>query len=152
MPYGRVFVRLRRCISALLRLAMVAVFATMSLGHRPVMLFAHGQSNHVQASHVPTGGHFHHHQNAAAIESTVQDSVLDVLDDECAGDHHAPVSPIPVGANVCYAVGCFASLAAPAAGSPTAGLLTLGRLVPKDAPDMTSALVKPAVPPPRLPV
>ena len=126
-------------IFASLRIVLAIVFGFMSLEHGPVMAFAHARAamvhNHVVASnHSLASGHGHGHH---AMGAGVQDQW----------------AQLPLGSpTICYAAGCFVTMASPVIGAPATNLTPLGKLVPARARRMVPTPVEPADPPPRLSV
>ena len=114
---------------ALRRIALAVVFGFMSLGHGPLMAFAHARAAPVQHHMISHEQTHIHHQPAAE-----------------------PALLTPGMSTACYAVGCFVSLASHAIGVPAASLTPLEKLSPTAARMIVATLVKPADPPPRLQV
>ena len=125
--------RSNRPVATLRRIVIAVVFGFMSLGHGPLMTFAHARAAPVQ-HHMISNEHAHaHHQPAA-------------------GADHQPAPLTPGMATVCYGVGCFVSLASPAIGAPAASLTLVGKLSPAVACVIVAAPAEPVDPPPRLQV
>ena len=114
---------------ALRRIALAVVFGFMSLGHGPLMAFAHARAAPVQHHMISHEQTHAHHQPAAE-----------------------PALLTPAMSIACYAVGCFVSLASHAIGVPAASLTPLEKLSPTAARMIVATPVKPADPPPRLQV
>ncbi|MET1084045.1 MAG: hypothetical protein ABWY12_13510 [Burkholderiales bacterium] len=125
--------RSNRPATALRRIVLAVVFGFMSLGHGPLMAFAHARAAPVE-HHTSIDENAHaHHQPAA-------------------GAHHQPAPPTPGMAGACYAVGCFVSLASPETGTPALSLTLVGKLSPAAARVIVVAPAEPVDPPPRLQV
>jgi hypothetical protein len=108
---------------------LAVVFGFMSLGHGPLMAFAHARAAPVQDHMISDEQAHAHHQSAAE-----------------------PALLTPAMSTACYTVGCFVSLASHAIGVPVASLTPLGKLSPAAARMIVDTPVKPADPPPRLQV
>lgn len=121
-----------RPAKALLRAAFAAMFAFVSLAHGPVMTFAqaHGAVYHQHHQVAAAHGQGHHHHDV---------------------DVDAQSSP-PASDAICFAVGCFASLASPAADNPDVIRTLAGKLSPPIVRALLPATMDPADPPPRLQV
>ena len=125
--------RSNRPAAALRRIVLAAVLCFMSLGHGPLMAFAHARAAPIQ-HHMNSAEQAHaHHQPAA-------------------GAYHQSAPLTPGMATTCYAVGCFVSLASHAIGVPAANLTPVGKLPPVAARMIVATPVEPADPPPRLQV
>lgn len=125
-----------------LRFAIAMVFGFMSLGHGPIMTFAHaakpGTATHASA-HGSTPAPAHHHDAAAGH------------------GHHGHDAPAPDPATAahettnCNAFGCFITVGAAAIEPPPQAMMPIGKLLPPPAPASQPAFTEPADPPPRLP-
>jgi hypothetical protein len=116
------------------RIAIAVAFGFMSLGHGPIMTFAHagqhGPTSHDRAIHA-SGHHNHagHHQTADA-EDGGQAAVHELM--------------------VCNAFGCFVTVAVPPVNAPSQQTATLGKLSPSAPRPGLATSLEPADPPPRL--
>jgi hypothetical protein len=129
-----------------LRIAVAMAFGFMSLGHGPVMTFAHAGAHpgaHAGApeihKHVHTDApqhhgamHGHHHDG----HQTLPEQPGDPMD---SGDHA-----------VCNAFGCFITVSPALVSAPTVSWLVLGKLAPPSPGTGAPALSEPTDPPPRL--
>ena len=125
--------RSNRPAAALRRIVLAVVFGFMSLGHGPLMAFAHARAAPVQ-----------HHM--------ISDEQTHANHQPAAGAYHQSAPLTPGMATACYAVGCFVSLASHAIGVPAASLTPVGKLSPAAARMIVATPVEPADPPPRLQV
>jgi hypothetical protein len=137
-------------VSKLIRIAMAAAFAFMSLGHSPIMTLAHAGADTGRASAhhamdratAPTDLHSHHGtSHSAAGPNELAEQTLDF-------DGPDVRRPVPV----CHAYGCLAAIGPPAVQPPATSSLLLGRLGASPPRALHSANPEPADPPPRLPV
>jgi hypothetical protein len=115
------------------RIAIAVAFGFMSLGHGPIMTFAHA-AKPIPASHdgihaVAHHDHAGHHQTA------------DAEDDSQAAAHEFMV---------CNAFGCFVTVAAPPVNAPSQQTASLGKLSPAALQPGLATSLEPADPPPRL--
>jgi hypothetical protein len=133
-----------------LRIAVAMTFGFMSLGHGPVMTFAHAAPH---APGTPAGHHAaapgaHEHHAAPATGTAVP------CDDQDAVTDHEPAEALLQGpmhdAAPCNAFGCFISVGAPQAAAPVPGIRLLGKLKPLPPAAVSPAYSEPADPPPRL--
>lgn len=158
----------RRMGCRLLRIAVAMVFGFMSLGHGPVMTFAHAASR--AASHVPSandeGAGGHHapadathpgaagggHEAASHHHPAATDTgPADCHDhDSIAGHEPAASGGGTHDAAPCNAFGCFVSVEAPAVPAPALAMHLLGKLNPLPPASVSPASAQPADPPPRL--
>jgi hypothetical protein len=137
-----------------LRVAVAIAFGFMSLGHGPVMTFAHaashGHGNAAAAGHQPADathashGHRHHAVADAA-------PAADCHDQDTTAEPALPASHGPEhDAAPCNAFGCFVSVAAPGVIAPAVSARLLGRLKPLPPKTISPAFAEPVDPPPRL--
>jgi len=114
------------------RIAIAVAFGFMSLGHGPIMTFAHAGAAgaHDHAIHAPAE-HTGDHQTTDA--------------DDC---HEA----VPAVHDVmfCNAFGCFISVAAAPVTAPSQQSAPIGKLLPAALQPGFAASLEPADPPPRL--
>jgi hypothetical protein len=125
--------RSNRPAAALRRIVLAVVFGFMSLGHGPLMAFAHARAAPVQHHMIGDEQAHAHHQPAAE-------------------GYHQPAPSTHGMATACYAVGCFVSLASPEIGAPALNLTLVGKLSPAVARVIVVAPAEPVDPPPRLQV
>lgn len=116
----------------MIRLALAMAFGFMSLGHGPIMTFAHAG----KAEGAPAAA-AHHHGAAASHHGH------DATD---ADGHPAATEQT----EVCNAFGCFITVGVIAIEPPPQALLPIGKLAPPPSPAALPAFTEPADPPPRL--
>jgi len=116
-----------------LRVAIAMAFGFMSLGHGPIMSFAHAAKpdavTHAPAHQHGATGHAHHDHGAAG---TVD---------------HAAAADETTG---CNAFGCFITVGAAGIEPPPQAMMPIGKLLPPLAPASLPIFPDPADPPPRL--
>ena len=121
------FMRSNRSAAALRRIVLAVVFGFMSLGHGPLMAFAHARAAPVQ-----------HHM--------ISDEQTHANHHPAAGAFHQPMPMTPGMAAACYAVGCFVSLASHTIAVPAASLTPVGKLSPAASRTIVATPVEPADP------
>ena len=138
---GRIFYILNmkpvRTAGRCLRIAIAMAFGFMSLGHGPIMSFAHAAkpdaaahgSAHASAHQHGATAHAHHDHDAAGASHDA------VAADETAG---------------CNAFGCFITVGTAAIEPPPQAMMPIGKLLPPLAPASLPIFPEPADPPPRL--
>lgn len=138
--------RSRRPAVVLLRAVMAVVFAFMSLGHGPVMTFAHARAmpaQHELAVDAPAHSHSHavHHQANGP-------------EDDAEPTRHVShwQKLLPGAGAACFAIGCFVSLASFGIDAPFANGVPIAKLTPGPARLLVPPASEPADPPPRLQV
>ena len=120
-----------------LRVAIAMAFGFMSLGHGPIMSFAHAArpdavahgSAHAPAHQHGATGQAHHDRGAAVAPHDA------VAADETTG---------------CNAFGCFITVGAAGIEPPPQAMMPIGKLLPPLAPASLPIFTEPADPPPRL--
>ena len=118
-------------MNGILRTALAAVFAFMTLFHGPVMTFAKASPVH-HAMHATQAGHAAHHHH------------------EGMPQREAPADPATIPA--CFAFGCFVVMESLPVQLPVTLLNLIGGLLPGIARPMRPSDMEPPVPPPRLQV
>lgn len=119
-----------------LRIALAVVFGFMTLGHGPIMTFAHAGQHGTASVSAPTH-HDHGHQHHGHAHPV-------------AGDEHHGVTGSTDQPSACNAFGCFITVAAIAIAERQPVLLPIGKLRPAPLPAGTPDAPEPADPPPRL--
>jgi hypothetical protein len=146
---------IKRMDDRLLRIVVALIFGFMSLGHGPVMTFAHA------GDHSASGGHDsavsgHHHQTAVSLhDRSAHDDAGQAMpcheQDLAAGDEEPSASRDPVHhATPCNAFGCFVSVGSPGILAPVLAMRLLGKLKPLPPANFSDAFPEPVDPPPRL--
>lgn len=119
-----------------LRVAIAMAFGFMSLGHGPIMSFAHAKP--VTAAH--SSAHAPAHQHGATADAQ--------HDHDAAGaSHDGDAADQTTG---CNAFGCFITVGAADIVPPPQAMMPIGKLLPPLAPASLPIFTEPADPPPRL--
>jgi hypothetical protein len=133
--------KLARIAGRWMRLVTVMSFGFMTLGHGPIMTFAHAAKHDTSTVASVTHHHAAAHDRAAHDHASHQHHGLDI-------DHDLspPATDNPM---VCNAFGCFIAVR-PVVQTPAQELMPIGKLLPVPPSITLPIFTEPADPPPRL--